>query len=92
MFAALRGDSGEINVVRMLTHNSLAPVLLKNFPEVLNEVSARLRLDALEAGDDPVLRDLLAASMTRARVTRIAPRRPRAARWRRSSSTPPARS
>lgn len=52
---------GPMNVVRMLTDSPLAPVAIANYPEMLAEMAARIQLEALEAGDDPVLQDLLLA-------------------------------
>lgn len=53
--------AGEMNVVRMLTESPRAALAIGNLAEVLEELSARLRLEALEAGDDPVLAGLVAS-------------------------------
>jgi len=47
-----------MNVVRLLTDSPLAPAAMANYPEVLAEMAARIQLEALEAGDDPVLHEL----------------------------------
>ncbi|MBS0412630.1 MAG: transcriptional regulator, partial [Proteobacteria bacterium] len=57
----LRTGPGPMNMMRTLAENPLAPAAIANYPEILDEMTARLRLEALEAGDDAVLRDLLAA-------------------------------
>jgi transcriptional regulator with XRE-family HTH domain len=57
----LHAGAGPMNVVRMLTDSPLAPVAIANYPEVLAEMSARIQLETLEAGDDAVLHDLMAA-------------------------------
>lgn len=57
LLAALRGDSGEMNIVRMLTADALASQAIVNYPEVLQEMAGRIRLEALEAGADAVLAD-----------------------------------
>ncbi len=59
LLAALEDGSGEMNVVRMLTDSPQAPIAIANYAEVLGEMTARLHLESLEAGDDPVLQDLL---------------------------------
>jgi len=61
LLAGLAGDSGEINVVRMLVESPLAPQGIANYPEVLQEMAGRIRLEALEAGADPVFTEHLRA-------------------------------
>jgi transcriptional regulator with XRE-family HTH domain len=61
LLAPLHGALGEMNVIRMLAENPLAAELIVNLGEVLAEMTDRIRLEALEAGDDPVLASLLAA-------------------------------
>ena len=61
LLAPLHQGPGPMNVVRMLTDSPLAPVAIANYPEVLAEMAARIQLEALEAGDDAVLHDLLRA-------------------------------
>ena len=56
----LRGETGETNLIRMLTRNPASVAVVENLPEVIGELSGRLQLEALEAGDDEVLRGLLA--------------------------------
>jgi len=55
LLAALHADGDEMNVVRMLARSPHAPQAVANYAEVLEEMSARLRLEAMEAVDDPVL-------------------------------------
>lgn len=61
LVAALQAETDEVNLVRLLTSGDHAAKLIGNFPEVLNEMRARLQLEALEAGGDPAFADLLAA-------------------------------
>jgi hypothetical protein len=61
LLSALHGGNGEMNVVRMLAESPLAPELIGEYPLVLAEMHARIRLETLEAGADPVLRALLQA-------------------------------
>jgi transcriptional regulator with XRE-family HTH domain len=61
LLAPLQGSAGEANIVRMLTDNPLASDLIENYAEVLVEMHGRIRLEALEAGVDPALQELLAA-------------------------------
>jgi transcriptional regulator with XRE-family HTH domain len=60
LLGALRGAGTEMNVVRLLTDSPTAPDFVVNYGEALAEMHARIRLEALEAGHDPVLEDLLA--------------------------------
>jgi transcriptional regulator with XRE-family HTH domain len=60
LLAGLRGETGETNLIRMLTRNPASVAVVENLPEVIGELSGRLQLEALEAGDDEVLRGLLA--------------------------------
>lgn len=80
LLAPLDDGKGEMNVVRMLTESSRAAVAIGNLAEVLEEMSARLRLEALEAGDDRVLAGLVASlDAARARypaALATTPRRP----------------
>jgi transcriptional regulator with XRE-family HTH domain len=60
LLAGLQGVTGEANVVRMLTRGGGAVAeAVVNLPEVIAELSARLQLEALEAGDDLELAALL---------------------------------
>lgn len=61
LLGPLQAETGETNLVRMLTDNSLAEQLIVNLPEVIHEMRGRISLEALEAANDPVLRDLLEA-------------------------------
>jgi transcriptional regulator with XRE-family HTH domain len=64
LLAPLHGSSGEMNIIRMLAENPLAAQMIGNYPEVLAEMTERIRLEAHEAGDDPVLDDLIASLET----------------------------
>lgn len=55
MLAPLIGESGQMNIVRMLTESAAAPELIVNYGEVLQEMADRIRLEALEAGQDAEL-------------------------------------
>lgn len=59
LLGALHGGEGEMNVIRMLAESPQAAELVVNLGEVLGEMTDRIRLESLEAGDDPVLADLL---------------------------------
>jgi transcriptional regulator with XRE-family HTH domain len=48
-----------INAVRLMVRAPAARTLILNWEEVVAELHARLRLEALEAGDDPVLQALM---------------------------------
>ena len=80
LLAPLQDGPGPMNMVRMLAESPLAPAAIGNYLEILDEMTARLRLEALEAGDDPVLRDLLealeAAGDRHPHIARAAPRQP----------------
>jgi transcriptional regulator with XRE-family HTH domain len=52
-------QNGETNLVRMLTENPRAGELIANYAEVLEDMAGRIRVEALEAGPDPVLVELL---------------------------------
>lgn len=59
LLAALAGENGETNVIRMLTDSPQAPALIVNYGEALAEMHGRIKMEALEAGRDPILEDLL---------------------------------
>lgn len=59
LLAPLHGEAGEMNVARMMARSARAPELIVNFGEVLEEMIARIRLEALEAGDDAEFAALL---------------------------------
>jgi transcriptional regulator with XRE-family HTH domain len=61
LLAPLLSAGGDMNVIRMLAESPLAAELIVNLGEVLAEMTDRVRLEALEAGDDPALAALLAA-------------------------------
>ncbi len=52
---------GENSLIRMLTDNPVAEAMIANLSEVIHEMRGRIALEALEAGNDPVLRELLEA-------------------------------
>ena len=59
LLSALNQGGAEMNVIRMMTDSPQAPDLIVNYAEALAEMHGRIRLEALEAGCDPVLEDLL---------------------------------
>lgn len=61
LLAPLRGEAEETSLVRMLTDTPAAEAMIANLPEVIHEMRGRIALEALEAGCDPILQDLLAA-------------------------------
>jgi len=70
---------GENSLIRMLTDNPVAEAMIANLPEVIHEMRGRIALEALEAGNDPILRELLEALETagqRRPLPGSAPRRP----------------
>ena len=79
LLAPLQGEGGETSLIRMLTDNPAAEALIANLPEVIHEMRGRIALQALEAGNDPILRELLEALDTaslRHPIATAAPRRP----------------
>jgi transcriptional regulator with XRE-family HTH domain len=79
LLGPLQAETGETNLIRMLTDNAAAAAMIANLPEVIHEMRGRIALEALEAGNDPVLRDLLAAleaASLRHPLPGGAPRRP----------------
>lgn len=52
LLAALRESAGD-NLILMLTESPLAPQAIGNYAEVLSEMTARIRLEAIEAAGDP---------------------------------------
>lgn len=61
LISALASGSEEVNIVRMLAAGGAIAEVIANLPEVLAEMTSRLQIEALEAGDDPIFADLLAA-------------------------------
>lgn len=61
LLAPLQGETGETNLVRMLTDSPAATAFIANLPEVVHEMRGRIAIEALEAAGDPVLRELLEA-------------------------------
>lgn len=59
LVSGLDPSGTQSNLIRLLSEQPLAPDLVANFPQVLHEMTARLQLEALEAGNDPVLQSLL---------------------------------
>jgi transcriptional regulator with XRE-family HTH domain len=78
LLAPLYDGEGDMNVVRMLC-GARAGALIENMGEVLAEMWGRIRLEALEAGPDPVnaeLLTLLKAAMARSHASSHVARRP----------------
>lgn len=59
LLSALAGGDGDNNIIRMLTMSPQAPEIVVNLGEVLEEMAGRVRLEALEAGQDADLTGLL---------------------------------
>lgn len=59
LLSQIRSDREEFNLARLLVDNERARSVIVNFPEVLHEITARLQLEALEAGGDPTLAQLV---------------------------------
>ena len=79
LLSPLQGETGESSLIRLLTDNPAAAAMIANLPEVIHEMRGRIALEALEAGSDPVLRELLEAldaAGLRHPVPAGAPRRP----------------
>jgi len=79
LLGPLREESGETSLVRMLTDSPAAAAMIANLPEVLQEMRGRIALEALEAGSDRVLHDLLTAldaASLRYPLPAAGPRRP----------------
>ncbi len=73
--AALQGDSTQTNLVRLITESPNAPHVIGNRPEVLHDLRARIELEALEACDDPLMREVLSIvteAATRFPIDRLA--------------------
>ncbi len=60
LLSHLQEDGEETNLARLLVANTRAQAVIANFSEVLHEITARLQLEALEAGGDPNLSQLVA--------------------------------
>jgi transcriptional regulator with XRE-family HTH domain len=60
LLGPLQGSSKDRNVIRLLAQSPAAPQVIINYIDVLQEMTGRLHLEALEAGHDPVLTALLA--------------------------------
>jgi transcriptional regulator with XRE-family HTH domain len=76
LLGPLHDGSDEMNVVRMLC-GAPASAAIENLGEVLTEMWGRIRLEAMEAGPDPINAELL--SMLKAAITQT-PAPPTAAR------------
>lgn len=61
LLSSLTADSGESNLIRILTASGAAEAAIANYGEMLAEMHGRIRLEALEAAADPVLEDLMEA-------------------------------
>lgn len=60
LLGALQDNSGETNLIRILTGSRAAEDAILNLAEMLAEMRSRIQLEALEAADDDVLTALLA--------------------------------
>jgi transcriptional regulator with XRE-family HTH domain len=79
LLGPLQGETGETNLVRMLTDSDAARAFIANLPEVIHEMRGRIALEALEAPGDPILRELVASledASLRHPLPGGAPRRP----------------
>ena len=80
LLAALGGGAAPLNVVRMMTDMPHAGETIVNLGDMLAEMQARIELEALEAGDDPVLaahlQALAAARQRHPKPATGQPRRP----------------
>jgi transcriptional regulator with XRE-family HTH domain len=54
----MRGTKQNINLIKMFAHNPVAEQMVINLDEVRREMLGRIRLESLEAGNDPFLREL----------------------------------
>jgi len=68
LITGLDPSGAQSNLIRLLSEQPLAPDLVANYPQVLHEMTARLQLEALEAGGDAILQALL-QSLERASKT-----------------------
>ncbi len=59
LITGLDPSGAESNLIRLLSEQPLAPDLVANYPQVVHEMTARLQLESLGAGDDPLLQALL---------------------------------
>lgn len=59
LLSQLQDGDEEVNLARLLVDSERAQGAIANFPEVLHEITARLQLEALEAGGDPILTQLV---------------------------------
>ncbi len=59
LLSVLQDGSDETSVPKLLATSPHAAAAIINLPEVLDEFASRLQLEALEAGDDPILAELL---------------------------------
>ena len=79
LLGALHSGEGEMNAIRLLTESPLAAEIIVNLPDVIEEMHGRLQLEALEAGTDPILVEMIAgldAARSRHPVTASRPRQP----------------
>jgi len=59
LLSVLETGEGEVNLIRMITSEGPVTDVVVNLPEVLVEMRNRMQLEALEAGHDPELEDLI---------------------------------
>lgn len=58
LLSVLRGAIHSVNLIKMFAHNPAAENMVINLDEVRHEMLGRIRLEGLEAGNDPFLREL----------------------------------
>jgi transcriptional regulator with XRE-family HTH domain len=58
LLTELRGTSHSVNLIKMFADNPVAEAMVTNLDEVRHEMLGRIRLEGLEAGNDPFLREL----------------------------------
>ncbi|MEX1250816.1 MAG: hypothetical protein WEA77_06425 [Hyphomonas sp.] len=61
LLAPPQGEANETSLIRMLTDSPAAEAVIENLPAAVREMRGRIAPEALEAGNGPVLRDLLEA-------------------------------
>lgn len=60
LLASLQESPADRNLIRLLTSEKAASGAIVNLAEMLAEMTSRIQLEALEAGDDDILAELLA--------------------------------
>lgn len=75
LLAPFQQGDAPLNLIRLMSEGPGADAFIANLPEVIEELAARVRLEALDAGDDPELETLL-AGLEAARLRHPAPAHP----------------